>query len=67
MVTEKIKDWISWEEAITLVMQRTGRSRRQAKVALAQKCRSGELPASVCKPGTDEHVRIPPEAFPPTH
>lgn len=66
-MSTEINNWIGWEEAITLVMQRTGKTRQQAKVALAQKCRSGELPASVCKPGTDEHVRIPPKAFPPIH
>jgi hypothetical protein len=60
-------DHMSFEEAIKLVMQRTGKSRRQARVALIEACRQGKIPASGIHPLTGKREVIPPECFPKVH
>ena len=62
------ENWVDFEEAIKLVMQRTGKNRRQARAALMEHCRSGKLPARAYDLETGEDIGpLPPEVFPPTH
>jgi hypothetical protein len=58
---------IDFNEAIELIMQRTGRSRRQARAVLIEACRQGKVPASGIHPRTGKREVIPPECFPKIH
>jgi hypothetical protein len=57
-------DLIDLDEAIELIMQRTGKNRRQAKAALFQKMRSGELTATGENIETGQIEIIPRECWP---
>jgi hypothetical protein len=54
---------MSFDDAVQLVMQRTGKNRRQATAALKEKCRQGEIPATGVNVRTGRREPIPPEAF----
>jgi hypothetical protein len=60
-------DQMGWDEAVRLVMQRTGKNRRQAQAALIEKCRQGLLPATGINPHTGQREVVPPAAFPKVH
>jgi hypothetical protein len=55
---------ISIDEAVELIMRNTGKTRRQARQALVEYCRSGKLRATGINPETGEREIIPPEAWP---
>jgi hypothetical protein len=55
---------LTWDEAIALIMQRTGKNRRQATVDLVEKCRSGALPAFGERSDTGDLEKLPPSYFP---
>jgi hypothetical protein len=55
---------IDCDEAVKLIMQRTGKNRRQAKADLEDKIRQGLLPATGINPLTGECEIIPPTTFP---
>jgi hypothetical protein len=53
---------IGWEQAITTIMKRTGKTRRQATAALIKVCHEGKLPAFHVIDG--KRVDIPKACFP---
>jgi hypothetical protein len=47
------EEWVTWEEAVDLIAQRTGQPRGQAKASMTQAIRDGKIVASVGPPETD--------------
>lgn len=63
----KDEAWIGIEEAIVMIMKATGKTRRQAKMALVEACGSGMVRSSGLNTRTGERESIPPEAWPKIH
>lgn len=59
-----VNKWIGIEEAVRMIMDATGKTRRQARAALIELCRQGEVRASGVNVKTGEREPIPPKAFP---
>jgi hypothetical protein len=51
-------------EAVEHIMSVTGKSRKQARAALIEACRQGEIKTTGVDARTGERVDVPPEAFP---
>jgi hypothetical protein len=66
-MTNKDDGMISFEEAVALIMQRTGKNRRQARAALIEACRQGKIPATGTRLDNGQREIIPPEYFPKVH
>jgi hypothetical protein len=60
----KKTEYISAEEALQMLMKATGKTRRQAKMALAEAARQGKVRTCVFDEETGERKDIPPEAWP---
>ena len=55
--------FIDIEEATRLIMSRTGKTRRQARVALLAAIKAGKVAAARVNEETGRHETIPPKAF----
>jgi hypothetical protein len=53
--------WITEDEAIAHIMKTTGKTRRQARFALAAEVAKGTLPATAIDPKTGKRVKLPKE------
>jgi hypothetical protein len=56
---KKLPEFVDLDGAVKLVMERTGKSRRQARQALLQKLKSGDVKSF----HGEDHKPIPPEFF----
>jgi hypothetical protein len=64
MSVDENKGWIEFDDAVRLIMQKTGRTRRQAKALLIEQCRQGNVKAMGVGIKTGRKEIIPPAAFP---
>jgi hypothetical protein len=55
--------WMTFEEAIQWVMKQTGKTHRQAKAALNEKCRQGKIRAVGTNLRTGQRETVPPGVF----
>lgn len=51
--------WIDVDEALQMIMKATGKTRRQAKIALAEACGKGEVQTRVFNEETGEGKNVP--------
>jgi hypothetical protein len=62
-MTEDMKGWMDFEEAIQWVMKRTGKNHRQAEAALKERCRQGLISCRGTNSRTGWLEAVPPEVF----